>query len=275
MKRTLCSIALALLSACNDGATEREGDRRGDDRAPTPEHNAEAGFHPGNPHTPATGCHEGYAECGDVCADLSSDGRHCGGCGIACSSFAGCVDGVCVEGDAGCGHSYARCDGACVFPNTDADHCGSCNNRCADDALCIDGLCLDGGGFGASCDDPAYFDSSHEENAGFHLSEALSTPHTFACGPPEPLATRWFRVTIGDDLNNVEVRGHASDDYMIEIFSDDSCDTDALVACNDNYNGDPDPRIDHPATTPDLPFWVAVGVKGSWSGKAAVFRVDH
>ena len=34
---------------------------------------------PGDPHTPAAGCQPGYTPCGDVCAHVEDDARHCGG----------------------------------------------------------------------------------------------------------------------------------------------------------------------------------------------------
>ena len=52
------------------------------------------------------------------------------------------------------------------------------------------------------------------------MSPALSTSHTFRCGPIEPIPTRWFRITLTKPSSLVEVRSHASgDDYLIEVHS--------------------------------------------------------
>jgi hypothetical protein len=40
-------------------------------------------------------CAIGYAACGGVCADTSTDPEHCGGCNSACAPGVACVSGIC------------------------------------------------------------------------------------------------------------------------------------------------------------------------------------
>ncbi len=49
----------------------------------------------GQPTCAAGGCLAGLVGCDGVCLDTRSDGRHCGGCGMACEAGAACQAGVC------------------------------------------------------------------------------------------------------------------------------------------------------------------------------------
>jgi hypothetical protein len=44
----------------------------------------------------AFSCQQGYTQCGDACADLQRDLRHCGACGTACAAGSLCVAGACT-----------------------------------------------------------------------------------------------------------------------------------------------------------------------------------
>ena len=212
--------------------------------------------------------------CGDVCAHVEDDPRHCGGCDISClTGSEGCVGGSCVEG-APC--EGVSCDGVCLDPAVyrNADHCGSCDNRCADDALCVAGVCVAGGGDGTTCGSPLFWDFAAEETAGFRMSPALSSEHTFQCGPLEPVRTRWFRLTATkDDETNIDVRSAGVDDYLLEVYSDVGCASEALLGCDDNADA-PDPALE-PPTSEGATYWIAVGVKPTWSGAPATLRGDH
>jgi len=62
-------------------------------------------------------CREGEETCGDVCADVLSNGDHCGACGVSCGAGADlCQVGVCV---ATCSANLAECQHACVDTLTD------------------------------------------------------------------------------------------------------------------------------------------------------------
>lgn len=74
-------------------------------------------FQVGDPHTPETGCHDGFTVGADVCADLLTDGRHCGACSNRCQGEAKCVAGMCVAGGEGCSSPSAYCD-ACLLTRT-------------------------------------------------------------------------------------------------------------------------------------------------------------
>ncbi|MCA9609639.1 MAG: hypothetical protein KC619_28770 [Myxococcales bacterium] len=59
-------------------------------------------------------CGAGTTDCGGECVDLSSDARHCGGCGMACAREASCVMSACVAApavDAGPGTTPPGSDG--------------------------------------------------------------------------------------------------------------------------------------------------------------------
>ena len=226
----------------------------------------------GEPHTPATGCHAGYAACGEVCAHLEDDSRHCGGCDNACPAGS-CVDGQCQ--DDGLCVFQPVCGGVCVAASWNPDHCGSCMNSCADDAVCVEGVCVDGGGDGTSCQSPLFWNLEAEEDAGFRMTPGVTVEHTFECGPLEPLPTRWFRFTATDDDSRVKVRTEGPDDYIVEVYGDESCSQDDLLGCNDDETGgDPEPELDL-VSVPGQTYWVAVGIKGTWSGSPANLRLDH
>lgn len=92
-------------------------------------------------------CGGGLVDCGNTCAELSSDPNNCGGCGISCGpdeciggqcTTIACVDdGASCSVDADCCSDFCATDGACgcipngdstTFCNLDSDCCsGSCD----------------------------------------------------------------------------------------------------------------------------------------------------
>lgn len=241
-----------------------------------------ASVDPGSPNNPDEGCLEGFTACGDVCADLTNDYRHCGGCDASCALAdtvevtTYCVEGACVPvpcEEPGCYCTSATCDGECrtnLF--RDADNCGGCDNQCAADELCADSRCFASGGRGTSCDDPLLLNPEDVEAVGFRWSEGLASDHVFVCGPLESVPTRWFRVTVQDDRLSLKLQTDAGDDYIVEVFDAATCDETASVACSDGETGD-DVRlgldIDEGST-----FWIAVGLKNESSGEAAILDVE-
>jgi len=87
-----------------------------------------------------------FTDCGaDLCVDVMTDERHCGGCGVVCDDGEDCVDGACA-----CGGSGPDCDGTttstccgtrCVNLNDDPDHCGACGDACANRVECMEQVC--------------------------------------------------------------------------------------------------------------------------------------
>jgi hypothetical protein len=270
----LATLAAALAGGCGSGSGG-SGGVGGSGGAGGSGGSSSSGFEPGSPHTPATGCHEGFVACGDVCANLAEDGRHCGACGNPCMFEEGCVGGTCVGGQ-GCVHTDVSCDGMCTAPYENADHCGSCGNRCSDKQLCADGNCKAAGGDGTSCASPLFWDSEEDESAGFRFTPGTTVPHTFGCSPEKALPTRWFRFIAPKDNTNVRIYGAEGDDYLIELFSGPACDASVFVGCNDQKGSIPGelPVIDI-STMEGTPFFVAVGLKGTWSGEPAEIHVDH
>ncbi|MCA9616581.1 MAG: hypothetical protein H6722_00865 [Sandaracinus sp.] len=105
-------------------------------------------------------CPPGQELCGDGCADLTTDLRHCGGCFEACANEGPhpgttlCSDGECTitcpDGTEDCNGDPR--DGCEVDLATDEDDCGACGNPCDSDKLCLEGGCV---AAGIACSDPA------------------------------------------------------------------------------------------------------------------------
>lgn len=237
---------------------------------------------PGDPHTPASGCDEGFVACGDLCVHVEDDGRHCGGCDLPCSQATtcdgfvescGCLAGACVA-DAGC-DGGPTCDGVCVSygTRTNVDNCGSCGNRCGDLELCVENACLAQQGDGSSCESPLLW-SDGEETAGFRMSPATTVPHTFRCGPLDAIPTRWFRVTTEQDDLRLELNGGSTDDYVLEVFDDDACGEADHAGCADGEVGG-EVELEIEGVPPGTTYWVAVGLAGEWSGEPARLRIDQ
>lgn len=271
----LFALSIACAACGDDGASSGSGGSSSSSGtgASSPS-GAGGGVDQGSPHTPATGCRPGFVECGGICADQSNDGSHCGGCGNACfdqGAELGCVGGECVPSDCNYG---AICGDDCVTNrSSNADHCGSCFNQCASDALCAGGSCVDGGGDGSSCASPLFWNVDDDESVGFRFTPALTSQHVYSCGPLGALPTRWFRFTANDTETGVEVRADGADDFIIEGFDAATCAPAASIGCNDDDSGT-NPQLTL-VTTPGATYFVAVGLKGSWSGRSATFRADH
>ncbi len=89
---------------------------------------------------PETGlvCRAGTTKCGVGCADLKSDERACGACGVACSALQTCQDSACV-----CQAGTTSCGGSCVVTASDPNNCGACGTVCGAGKLCQSGSCVD------------------------------------------------------------------------------------------------------------------------------------
>jgi hypothetical protein len=281
-----CSAAVVGMvlsaAACGDSDPSASGGGSGT----TATTSASGGAFPGDPHTPATGCDPGFVPCGDVCARVEDDGRHCGACDTPCNLTTpendGCVAGACTgtacatEGDAPCpeGQGCAtgpKCDGRCVDDDTNVDHCGSCTNRCADAALCIEGTCTPTGS-GTACGEALTWDAGTQEDVGFRFSSGLSVPHVFACAGSDPLPTRFFRVQTPQDVLQVRARAFDGTPVAIEIFDEVACNGAASVACA--------PPADlAQVAAPQAPVgstrWIAVGLGGVAADQAAAISIDN
>jgi len=89
-------------------------------------------------------CPSPSALCGSVCADLTTDGANCGGCGLACPSGQSCAAGRCSGG--GCPTGAIDCNGNCIDPLTNAQNCGGCasaggGHNCGSGSACVMGAC--------------------------------------------------------------------------------------------------------------------------------------
>ena len=82
-------------------------------------------------------CWAGTSPCFGECVDLSSDPKHCGGCGVPCALSEVCGNGVCSST---CPSGTTNCDGACADLSKSTTHCGTCGNACTE-GLCQGGKC--------------------------------------------------------------------------------------------------------------------------------------
>lgn len=230
---------------------------------------------PGHVHTAAAGCQPDYVACGATCAKTQDDSRHCGACDKGCAYEAGCEDGACKMG-LGCLGTKVLCAGVCRQTSSDANHCGSCDNRCADAALCADSACIAGGGDGSRCDKPLFWNNEDHERVGFRMSAALSSLHTFVCGPLEAIPTRYFRFTATKEKTDIEVYSDKLDDYILEVFTDGKCAPSSSTACNDDGRA-PDPQLQNLPTQVGKTYYIAVGLKNAatWSGRSVTMKIDH
>ncbi len=58
--------------------------------------------------------------------------------------------------------------------------------------------------------------------------------HLFTCGPLDDRPAMFFRWTAtGDDDVIVQIDGAPTDDLVIEVFTDPSCDAEVALSCND------------------------------------------
>ena len=116
-------------------------------------------------------CHDERTDCSDatdddelVCADLESDPRHCGDCGVDCSDedvqeIPNNAVATCSEGGCGweCDDGYWDCAGECVSETDNFDvcdgecidldrthaYCGDCDTSCSPVQVCSSGTCAD------------------------------------------------------------------------------------------------------------------------------------
>ena len=70
----------------------------------------------------------GQAECNNVCTNIATNPKNCGGCTFDCSA----------SGLNGC------CAGVCKDFNTDQANCGACNKPCPAHDVCFNGKCIKG-----------------------------------------------------------------------------------------------------------------------------------
>jgi hypothetical protein len=70
-------------------------------------------------------CPGNLTACGSDCADLQTDERHCGACGVRCGDNETCCGGVCRD------------------LNSDPKHCGACGKSCKGSEGCFGGVCKD------------------------------------------------------------------------------------------------------------------------------------
>jgi hypothetical protein len=98
------------------------------------------------PSACAATCPIGLTNCNGSCADLTSSGLHCGGCGGTCPPGDSFGSRTCQGGKCGiaCDPGFTNCAGACLDTDRDPGACGSCtacapiNNKIL---TCSSGLC--------------------------------------------------------------------------------------------------------------------------------------
>jgi len=81
-------------------------------------------------------CSGDRVECNGECVDLNASDAHCGMCGNACASGAGCQGGECI-----CPEGQKLCEGGCVDITANDDHCGDCSSTCSGPRSCRERQC--------------------------------------------------------------------------------------------------------------------------------------
>lgn len=268
---------LGTVAACSSGGSSAVVGSGGDGgvdgkgaRSNTPDDQSGA---PYTTHTPVGGggCRDGFKPCGDVCADLQTDNRHCGTCESKCGYVDGgstwCVEGKCAPATAS-SCTKLTCDGACVSASS-IDHCGSCFNQCADSELCLRDKCIDAAGDGGSCETALL--ASDDEAFEFRYPPQLRDNHVFRCGNGSPSPTRWFKWKASRDQKvTFEVQGAApGDDYILEVFDAAGCAEGNQVGCN--RGGLPELNVD---VKSGITYFIAIGQLNAPSNKLPSFRAD-
>ncbi|HET6340309.1 MAG TPA: hypothetical protein VFG30_44175 [Polyangiales bacterium] len=82
--------------------------------------------------------------CGQSCAEINSDAKHCGTCDNTCAATVAHADVLCQSGSCGfaCTAGFTQCGDKCVDTTSDAANCGSCNQLCAGGTTCAGGRCV-------------------------------------------------------------------------------------------------------------------------------------
>ncbi len=248
--RAAVLVSLGLAGACTASA-------------PSSPYDAGVTEDPGSVHTPKSGCRAGFVACAlgqsEMCADLSSDGAHCGACPQQCG-VGTCANGACTAETSCAG---ARCAGACVTDRaSNADHCGSCLNRCSDREICVQGACIASGSDGASCQSPFIWSAADAERAGFRLG--LAEPTAFSCAGTLPARTFRF-VATKDEVDVTVEKGSGA---VLEVFTGPACDAPARVGCS----AAAEPLV-HLTSAKGKTFFARVGAQAR--SAPLTLRVDH
>src|SRR4029079_12691870 len=86
---------------------------------------------------------QGLTDCFGQCADITTSGAHCGGCGLFCPTGEECRASLCVPvGGGGCKTGFTPCGTTCADLQSDANNCGACGVGCSDGTTCQGGSCI-------------------------------------------------------------------------------------------------------------------------------------
>src|SRR5690349_18341772 len=76
--------------------------------------------------------------CGNACANLMTDAKSCGACGMACTADQFCDAGRCALF---CSRGFTACGQSCINLTNDSANCGACAVACPPGNLCSMGKC--------------------------------------------------------------------------------------------------------------------------------------
>lgn len=195
-------------------------------------------------HTPADGCRVGFTPCGNVCADLSSDFRHCGRCNNDCSkpgSSQPCGAGTCGTA---CQAGLLSCQGTACSPPFDAYlSCGSCGNRCTDTEACVrldaGYECIEGNGSSSHCNGPTIVPPGSATSVGLVFRSSSLSTAPVSCLGDKYVPARWVRFTAGPNQGGVSLHRvkAGSSSWALELSED--CATNLLGCSVSTTNGMP------------------------------------
>ncbi|MBX3187947.1 MAG: hypothetical protein KF819_13070 [Labilithrix sp.] len=210
----------------------------------------------------------GLVSCGGECTTLDEDAKNCGACGSACPAGqvcerAQCRPGTCEAYDGGT-HLYVKpCGSLCVDVRRNPDHCGGCGTRCGARQTCYESVCVDVFGAGASCADPIVMPGGGGNVEVAFTFDGATETQALTCGDPTARPRKVFRFTANDTKPNAsfEIKGGLpTDDLVLEVFRDASCDAASAIGCNDD-DRDKRPRLKLAIET-GRTYFVVVSSKG-------------
>ncbi len=247
-----CLVLGSVLVACSGSSGDVAGVSSG-----TPGDGASSGAPP-----PASGACGGRVACGAHCTNLDEDRRHCGACGRACADGEVCDDGVCVAGT--CEARFATtCGDLCVQERDHPQHCGACGNACAAGTVCHEGACVAALGTGTSCADPVVMPGGGDNVRVAFTFDGASETQVLTCGDLTARPRRVFRFTANKtkDGARFEIEGGLpTNDLVLEVFSEPSCEPARSVGCSDD-DRDARPVLEIPITSGKT-YFVVVSSKG-------------
>ncbi|HQP38342.1 MAG TPA: MXAN_6577-like cysteine-rich protein, partial [Polyangiaceae bacterium] len=193
-------------------------------------------------------CQAGLTNCSGLCVNTLTDNANCGGCSIACGAGKACVNGAC---SATCQPGFSVCAGACADLQTDSKNCGACGTSCPAGKVCVSGVCT------GVC--PTGWDVCSGVCSDLKGDAANCGACGSACPVAAPACVNSVCVSCGSPALFTETFSAGAGAWSLgtewQVGS-------ATVSSGENY-GNPDPSVDHTATSDNRVAGVVIGGNAS------------